>query len=137
MCRISAIAVLVCAAAIPAFVVHAQQPRTVTVSSTNVDEVLQAVRSDLQNSRADVIAKNVTLSSEQDATFWPLFETYQREQNAIMDEQLRGIQRYIESFDSLDDPSALGLIDSHLDRNTRMVELRRKWPGGFQRTVET
>ena len=58
---------------------------------------MKAVRSDLQGSRADVIARNVTLTSEQAARFWPVFEKYQREQNVIMDEQLKGIQQYVDS----------------------------------------
>ena len=83
--------------------ISAQQTRTVSVPATTTDEVLQAVRSDLQGSRADIIAKNVTLTADQAARFWPMFDSYQKEQNVIMDEQLRGIQRYIENFDSLDD----------------------------------
>jgi Spy/CpxP family protein refolding chaperone len=135
MRRIAAIAAIVCAVAVSALVAYAQQPRTAAVASTSIDEVLQAVRSDLQNSRSDVIAKNVTLTTDQAAKFWPLFEAYQREQNAVMDEQLRGIQRYIEAFDSLDDAGALSLIDAHLDRDARMIELRRKWLGDFQRAI--
>jgi Spy/CpxP family protein refolding chaperone len=114
-----------------------QQVRPVSTAPTSIDEVLSAVRSDLQGERADIIAKNLTLTSEQAAKFWPLFEAYQKEQNVIMDEQLRGIQRFIESFDTLDDPAALGLINAHFDRDARMTALRKKWLGEFQKTLNT
>jgi Spy/CpxP family protein refolding chaperone len=64
----------------------AQQPRNASTALTTIDEVLQAVRSDLQSERADIIAKNVTLTSNQAAAFWPLFAAYQKQQNEIMDE---------------------------------------------------
>ena len=114
----------------------AQQPRPVSESSA-MDDVLQAVRADLQGDRADIIAKNLTLTSAQAMKFWPLYQSYQSEQNAIMDDQLKGIQRYIESFDTLDDAGALGLINAHFDRDTRMNALRRKWLGDFQKVLGT
>jgi Spy/CpxP family protein refolding chaperone len=115
----------------------AQQARPGSLSPTTIDEVLQAVRSDLQGDRADIIAKNVTLTSEQAAKFWPLFSEYQKEQSAIMDEQLRGIQRYIENFETIDDAGALGLINAHLERDARMSELRKKRLADFQQVLGT
>jgi len=102
-----------------------------------MDEVLQAVRADLQSDRADVIAKNVTLTTDQAATFWPVFESYQKEQNAVMDDQLRVIQQFIEGFDALDDAGALALINAHFDRDARMTALRRKWLPEFQKALGT
>jgi Spy/CpxP family protein refolding chaperone len=113
----------------------AQQARPVNVSPATMDEVLKAVRADLQGDRADIMAKNLTLTSGQAAQFWPVFSAYQKEQDAIMDGQLKGIQQYIESFDTLTDTAALGLINAHLDRDTKMVALRQKWMGDFQKAL--
>ena len=115
----------------------AQQARVVSTAPTSIDEVLVAVRADLQGERSDIMAKNLTLTSEQAAKFWPLFETYQKEQNVIMDEQLKGIQRFIETFDTLDDATALGLAHAHLDRDARMTTLRKKWLAEFQKALNT
>ncbi len=115
----------------------AQQPSSTLISSTTIDEVLEAVRADLQGERADIIAKNITLDSDQAAKFWPVYNAYQKEQNAIMDDQLKGIQRYIETFDKLDDAAALGLINAHFDRDARMNALRQKWFGDFQKALGT
>ena len=115
----------------------AQQTKPVSAAPTSIDDVLRVVRSDLQGERADIMAKNLTLTSEQAAKFWPLFEAYQIEQNVIMDEQLRGIQRFIESSDTLDDAAALGLINAHFDRDARMTALRKKWLAEFQKTLNT
>jgi hypothetical protein len=133
-----ALAISVCVFSMSAIAWTAgQSARPASLSATTIDEVLQAVRSDLQSGRADIVAKNVTLTGEQAARFWPVFDAYQKEQNAIMDEQLRGIQRFIEDFEGLDDAGALGLINAHLDRDARMSALRKKWLAEFQKAVGT
>jgi Spy/CpxP family protein refolding chaperone len=130
------ITLAVCLFSVSAIGWTARQARP-SVTTTPIEEVLQAVRSDLQGERADIIAKNLTLTSEQAAKFWPVYSAYQQQQNAIMDEQLKGIQRYIEGFDTLDDAGALGLINAHFDRDARMNALRQKWMGEFQSVLGT
>lgn len=117
--------------------VQAQTP-TQQVSATKaptVDEVLKAMRADLQMSRADIMAKNMTLSAEQAAKFWPVFEAYQKEQNVIMDQQLKGVQQYAEGYQTLDDAGALALMNAHLERDEKMNALRRKWLAEFQKVL--
>jgi len=96
---------------------------------------LKALRHDLQAGRAEIIARNVSLTSDQAAKFWPVFEKYQREQSAIMDAQLKGVQKYAEKFESLDDASALVLMKAHLERDQKMVTLRRTWLAEFQKIL--
>ena len=115
----------------------AQQAAATTATGPTVDEVLKAVREDMQSTRADIMAKNMTLTADQAAKFWPMFSAYQKEQNAIMDEQLKGIQKYVASFDSLDDAGALGLMRAHLQRDAKMTALRQKWLGEFQKVLPT
>ena len=102
-----------------------------------MDSALAAMRADMQGARADIMAKNLELTADQAAKFWPVFNAYQKEQNVIMDDQLKGIQRYIETFDNLDDAAALGLINAHFDRDARMNALRQKWFGDFQKALGT
>ena len=55
-----------------------------------------------------------------------MFNTYQKEQNALIDEQLKGIQKYVDSYETLDDATALSLMKAHLDRDAKMNALRLK-----------
>jgi hypothetical protein len=133
--KVLAFVIPVCVIGASAFV-WAHQTRPVSNAPTpSVDEVLKAVRSDLQSGRADIIAKNVTLSAAEAAKFWPVFEKYQAEQNAIMDEQMKGIQQYVDKYPNLDDATALSLINAHFDRDARMSALRQKWLAEFQQVV--
>jgi len=100
-----------------------------------VEDAVRAVRSDLQNTRAAIIAKNVTFTPEQAAKFWPLFETYQKEQSQILNDQMRGIQHYVDSFQTLDDTAALTLINAHLERDARINALRQTWLAEFLKVL--
>jgi Spy/CpxP family protein refolding chaperone len=116
---------------------QAQPAATTPASAATVDSILKAFRADMQSQRADLMAKNLTLTGEQAAKFWPVFNAYQKEQNAIMDEQLQGIQKYVVSSESLDDASALAFMKTHLDRDAKMTALRQKWLGEFQKVLPT
>ena len=113
----------------------AKQAATTTAPTT--DEVLKTLREDLQSSRADILAKNMTLTAEQAAKFWPVFNAYQKEQNTIMDAQLKGIQKYVEGYETLDDATALSLMKAHMERDAKMNTLRQKWLGEFQKVLPT
>src|SRR5262245_3495536 len=79
------------------------QLKPASATTPTVEEVLKAVRADLQSSRADLMAKNMTLTAAEAAKFWPVFDAYQKEQNVIMDEQMKGLQEYADAFERLDD----------------------------------
>jgi Spy/CpxP family protein refolding chaperone len=117
--------------------IAARQAQPVSTTPATIEDMLAAVRSDLLASRADTIAKNLTMTAAEAAKFWPVFDAYQKEQASIMEDQLKGVQRYVEAFDSLDDAGALALIKAHLDRDERMNALRQKALLDLQRTVGT
>jgi Spy/CpxP family protein refolding chaperone len=108
-----------------------------SVAAPAIDEVLKAVRNDLQSSRSEIVAKNLPLTASQAAKFWPVFESYQKEQSVIMDEQMKSLQKYAEGFQTLDDAGALALINAHFDRDSRMNALRQKWLPEFQKVLPT
>ena len=115
--------------------IYADQAAPAAASSASIDEMLKSLRGDLQNSRSDIVAKNVTLTSAQARDFWPLFDEYQKAQNVIMDDQLKQVQWYIENFEAADDAAALKLIAAHLDRDTKMTAPRQAWLGRFQKVL--
>ena len=114
---------------------RAQQPPPASAAGQSIDEIIKAARGDLQSKRAAIIASNVTLTAEQATAFWPVFNRYQLEQNSIMEEQMKGLQRYADAYQTLDDAEAIALINAHFDRDARMAELRRQWFGEFLKVL--
>jgi hypothetical protein len=112
-----------------------QQPPPAAAAGQNIDEIIKAARGDLQSKRAAIIASNVTLTADQATAFWPVFNRYQLEQNSIMEDQMKGLQRYADSYQTLADADAIALINAHFDRDARMAELRRQWFGEFLKVL--
>jgi len=104
---------------------------------SNPDEALKAYRNDLQMERADIMSKNITLTPEQAARFWPAYAKFQTEQAAIVDEQLKAVQKYVDHYSDLDDSTALSLVSANLSRDQQMQALRTKWLGEFRKIIPT
>jgi Spy/CpxP family protein refolding chaperone len=128
---------LCCLAGSALALASATQVQPATTAPVSVDDVLTAIRADLQGSRAEIVARSVPLTAAQAAKFWPVFEKYQSEQNTIMDEHMKGLQQYVERFEKLDDAGALALIHAHFDRDAKMNVLRQKWLTEFQQVLPT
>jgi Spy/CpxP family protein refolding chaperone len=98
-------------------------------------EALAKYREAMQATRADIMAKGLTLSADQAAKFWPMFEQYQKEQNVVIDAQIEAIQRYADHFSTLTDSDAINFVKALLERDDKMQALRVKWLAKFQTAV--
>ncbi len=99
------------------------------------EEVIAQFRSDLMAKRADVVAKITTLTAEQAAKFWPLYEDFQKEQQVIVDGQLQATQAYAKSFPNPTEADSLAYVNALLERDQKMHDLRVMWLKKFQEAV--
>ena len=99
------------------------------------EQVVEDFRRDLMGQRADIMAKGLTLTADQAAKFWPLYETFQKEQAVIVDGQMQATQKYAEKFATLTDADALAYVNALLERDQKMHDLRVKWLAKFQTVV--
>jgi hypothetical protein len=111
------------------------QPASYTAPTPSQEEAVAQFRNDLMASRADIMAKGLTLSAEQAAKFWPMFETFQKEQAVVVDEQVKALKSYADHFKTLSDADALAYVNSLLERDQKMHDLRIKWLKKFQTAV--
>ena len=114
-------------------VLAADAPATPAASpQQETERLLTEVRNDLQAKRADIVAKGLTLSAEQAAKFWPLFEQFQAEQNAVIDAQLKATQKYVDNYAKLTDADSLAYVNALLERDQKIHDIRAKWLTKFQ-----
>jgi hypothetical protein len=123
---------VVLATSMPVFSQNAPAP---AAAPADASKAMEELRTDAQAQRADLMAKNISLSAAEAAKFWPLYEKFQAEQNVIIDAQLKGIKEYSEKYKNLDDAAALAFVNSFLKRDEAMTALRRKWLPEFQKVV--
>jgi hypothetical protein len=111
----------------------ADAPAAATPADT--EKVMTQFRDDLQAARADIVAKGITLSADQAARFWPLFQQFQDEQNSTIDAQLKATQKYADSIDKLTDADSLAYVSALLARDQGIHDIRVKWLKKFQSVV--
>jgi hypothetical protein len=99
------------------------------------DQMVAAFRADLMAKRSDIMAKSLTLTSEQAAKFWPLFEQFQKEEGVVVDGQLKATKQYGERLPELSDKDAVAYVEALLARDTKMNQLHAKWLAKFQSVV--
>ncbi len=104
-------------------------------STAGTEKAVTEYRNQMQAQRADIMAKGLTLSADQASKFWPLFQKYQKEQNVIIDAQIKSIENYAASYDKLTDADAVAFVKALLDRDGKMQALRVKWLETFQTAV--
>ena len=101
----------------------------------NPEEAMKALRNDLQMERTDLMARNLTLTPDQAAKFWPAYAKFQAEQAVIIDKQVKIVQKYVNVYSNLEDSTALSLASDVLDQDQEMTLLRRKWLAEFRKIL--
>ncbi len=101
------------------------------------EQTVEAFRADLMAKRADIMAKGLTLTADQAAKFWPLFEKFQEEQDVVVNEQLQATEQFARNYQQLSDKDALTYVNSLLARDKKMLDLRIKWLAKFQAVLPT
>jgi Spy/CpxP family protein refolding chaperone len=101
------------------------------------EQTVAAFRADLMAKRADIMAKGLTLTADQAAKFWPLFEAFQKEQDAIVNEQIQATEQFAQQYQELSDKDALHYVNALLARDEKMHDLRVKWLTKFQTVLPT
>jgi Spy/CpxP family protein refolding chaperone len=111
------------------------QPASYTAPTADQEQAIAQFKTDLMASRAEVMAKGLTMDAQQAAKFWPLFETFQKEQAAIVDAQTKSLKEYADHYRTLSDADATAYINSLLERDQKMHDLRVKWLGKFSAAI--
>ena len=112
-----------------------QQAQPAAYTPTNIDEVLKAVRYDLQSQRADVMAKNLTLDASQAAKFWPLYKQYEAAGKALNDKRFDLITKYIDAGDKADAAMATNVVKASLQRDIDVAKLRVEYAPKFAKVL--
>ena len=116
----------------PAFAADAPAAQPAAAPQQTPEQVIEQFKSDLQAKRADLMAKNMTLTADQAAKFWPMYDQFQKEQGAIIDEQLKAVETYSNNYATLTDADSVAFVKAQLERDTKMNALRSTWLTRFQ-----
>jgi C4-type Zn-finger protein len=110
-------------AVVAILVVSAGPGRAGEAAATNLEILLDTIRA---NKKA-LVAVNLTLTDEEAAKFWPVYDRYQKELAGIQDRFVAVIQDYTTHFRDLSDEKALKLVDDYLSVEADRVKVRRAY----------
>ena len=96
---------------------------------------LDILRDTIRANRKALVAANLTLSDEEAARFWPLYDRYHTELNTIQDRAVKIIEDYTASFKNLSDEKAMKLADDWLSAEGDRVKLRRTYLDEFAKVL--
>lgn len=110
---------------------HAASPPTGQAAEANLDVLVNAIRSN----RKALVAVNLKLTDEEASKFWPIYDRYQQEINAIGDRLVGVIQDYTTNFSNLSDDKAMKLVDDYLAVEADRVKVKRAYVDEFAKAL--
>jgi hypothetical protein len=89
----------------------------------------------IRSNRKALVAVNLKLTDEEAAKFWPIYDRYQQELNAIGDRLVGVIKDYSAHFSDLSDDKATKLVDDYLAVEADRVKVRRAYVDEFTKAL--
>jgi len=99
------------------------------------DANLDILRETIRANKKALIAANLTLSDDEAAKFWPLYDEYQKKLTAVNDRLVALIKDYTTNYATLDDAHALKLTEQYLDVENDRVAVRREYLPQFAKLL--
>jgi hypothetical protein len=114
-----------------AAMLRAEPPQGGEAEVANLDALLNAIRSN----RKALVAVNLQVTDDEAVRFWPIYDRYQKEVNALGDRLVGVIQDYAAHFSDLSDAKATALIEEYLAIEADRVKVRRSYLGEFGKSL--
>jgi hypothetical protein len=127
--RLAVVAVLMLN--LPAAALRAAPPTPNPAAEAKLDVLLDAIRAN----RKALVAASLNLTADEGAKFWPLYDRYQQEINALGDRLVGVIQDYSSSFSTLSNDKAMKLMDEYLSIEAERVKVRRTYLDEFAKVL--
>ena len=122
--RALALALLVTFSALPA------------AAQTATDE-LEAARTQIQADRKAIISKLMTMTEQESAAFWPVYNTYREDIRKVDDKLVALAESYFGAPDSLSDKQAQDMLKDWMKLRGDRLNVRKSYVGKFSKVVPT
>jgi hypothetical protein len=109
---------LICSFALTALTAFAQEPSKGT---------MDAVRDSLKAQRKAFIGVNMQLTDAEDAKFWPVYESYQKDLEKINEKIAGMIVDYARNYDTLTNEKAGELLRTNLALEGELLKLKESY----------
>jgi Spy/CpxP family protein refolding chaperone len=122
-----------CAAVVAAAVLAGSGAVAQDQPADNMAIVLEKVRAD----KKLLVASNMELTEQEAAAFWPVYEAYQKDLQALNGRTRKAIESYATAYNqgTVPDETAKKLLDEALAIEADEVDLKRSYVAKFQKVL--
>lgn len=99
------------------------------------DMQIDLMRKDLREMRKQIVAANMTLTGDEAAKFWPVYDAYIQETIKVNDVRYGLVKEYAANYSTLTDAQATDYIRRWSSVDEAQVKLRLLWIGKFEEAV--
>jgi len=131
MSKIRLLLVSACILCFSAALASAEKPAGGESEKASVDVLLSAIRAN----RKALVAVNLPMTDDEASKFWPVYDSYQKEMNAIGDRLVAVIGDYGKSFHDMTDEKAMKILDDYLTLEAERVKVRRAYVEQFAKVL--
>jgi hypothetical protein len=104
-------------------------------AATSTEAELKVLADTLRGNRRALVAANLMLTSEEAARFWPVYDRYQVEMDAIAKRVVTLVDEYITHFRDMSDEKALQLVTDYLATDADRVKVRQTYLPEFTKAL--
>ena len=99
------------------------------------DQEIKLLQQDVRDQRRQIVAANLPLTTEESATFWPVYDEYISEVSKILDSRYAQIKEYVGHYATMDDKQAADYIGKLFDADRALMDLRVKYLPTFEKAL--
>lgn len=88
---------------------------------------MEILRDSIRANKKALVAANLTLTDEEAARFWPVYDRYQAELAAVHERLVKVVAEYAESFPDVSNEKAMKLAEDYLTAESDRTKLRRDY----------
>ncbi len=96
---------------------------------------IEAARTIMLTERKILIMREMSLTAEEAAAFWPLYDNYVNERRALGDLRVKIITDYAANYESMTNELARQLGDDSLKYETKALKLKKSYLKKFRRIL--
>jgi len=99
------------------------------------DKTVSVLVDSIRANRKALVAVNLGLTADEATKFWPIYDRYRQEMNAIGDRMVAAIEDYIAHYSDLSNEKALQILDTYLAAEADRDKVRRTYVDEFSKVL--
>ena len=96
---------------------------------------IESIRAEIRAGKSDLLAKNVSFTSDEAAKFWPIYKRYEAAGKTLNDKRFDLITKYLDAGEKADPSMLTNLVKASLQRDLDLAKLRIDYAPKFAKVL--